>query len=178
MPIKLKTTPYLTKAGRNVKSFLAILATVSFAVIVVGWSIGYLRGYLRNPTLYNPLAITLDNMRVTGKLLPPLVACDCALLVAAVWNLARHWDVVSRLRKVKSSGYASTGLTQAQVSALDRIAVEYIRNLLGIKSDMAKNIWRNLKPGVIDTVQGADRNSHIDLNALIKDAIAIAAGGV
>ena len=174
MPIKLKTTPYLTKAARTVKLFLTILAIIGFTVLVVGWSISYLRGYLQNPTLYNPLAITLDNMRTTGRLLPPFIIADCTLLVLAAIYLIRHMATVNKLSNVKSARYAATGLTQSQVSALDKIAVEYIKDLLGIKSEMSKNIWRNLKPGIIDTLQQTDKNSHVDLNALIKESIATA----
>lgn len=174
MPVKLKTTPYLTKAIRNVKNFLAILAIISFVILVMGWGIGYLRGYMKDPTLYNPLLITLNNMRMTSKILPPLVICDSALLVIAAIQFCNHLNITAKLRNVRSTRYISTGLTQAQASALERLGVEYIKSLLSIKSEMAKNIWRNIKPGVIRTLERADKNSHIDLNAVIKENIAAA----
>ena len=136
----------------------------------------YLRGYLKNPTLYNPLAITLDNMHVTGKLLPPAIGAASILLVVALCQFIMHLNTTSKLRRVKSSGYQTGRLTQSQLSALDRIAVEYVRDLLGIKSEMAKNVWRNLRPQVTKTLEQAEKNAHVDLNAIIKTAIAEVVG--
>ena len=172
MPIKLKTTPYLTKAGRNLKSFLAIFAAVSFAVIVVGWTYGYLRAYLRSPIYYNPLTVTMDNMRLTSKLLPPLIACDAILLIIAAWNLLQHWNVTGKLRRVNSARYALTGLTQSQVSTLERLGTEYIKSLLNIKPSTACHIWNKLKPEIISSIEQSNRSAHIDLNELIKAQIA------
>ena len=177
MPVKLKTTPYLTKAGQNLKLFMAIFATISFAIIVVGWTAGYLRAYLRSPIYYNPLSVTMDNMRATGKLMPPLIICDAVLLIIAAWNLLRHWNMTGKLRSVKSPRYALTGLTQSQVCILERLGTEYIKSLLNIRSSTAGHIWNKLKPEIINTIEQSDKSTHIDLNALIKERIAATISG-
>lgn len=180
MPIRLKTSPHLNYAAQFATKITAFAAATLLVTIALIWGVNYAKSYMEAPVVFNLISTTKQNMRQTLQYLTVALPVAALCLMPALVNVLRHVKS-ARTLNYKSSRKFTADLTASQVAEIDKLAELILARAFAtgsttIDKTIRQNIWVNIKPRVLSDIRAAAGTHKIDLEVIIKRAIADALG--
>lgn len=180
MPIRLKTSPHLDRAAQFATKITAVITATLLVTVVLIWGVNYAKSYMEAPVVFNLISTTKQNMLQTLQYLAVALPVAIACFIPALAGVFRHVKSARTLNRVSKRKFTAD-LTASQIAEIDRLAEIIIARTFAtgtttIDKTIRENIWVNIKPRVLSDIRAAAGTHKVDLEVIIKRAIADALG--